>query len=1326
MKRLIAFPVTLMVVLIMISPHIAYAVGKQTINSDKNLHQGQTSNKSSLLGYSQVKNIYNDDLINFSKKNGKAAKWSAKYFPRVFNDDIDRINSIDQQLRMKYMNRSDLYEPFSDLEGLDKSFVTEISEDIVLYANLTPEDFGISSKYYSKNPEKVYNDMLKESLFGIDHGYFLGSLDKKNLEPLKNQYIQISLILPKGSKITRVGSLSENQYIIPREATLSYIGKNFSKESKNINISAQVVERSELDKATKTQEATINTKMNALYGTPSDLIKLTPLGLNAGHVLTSSFNIVSKAFEELHSGDILSKNFFDKQEFNLTNGWIVHTDVFDKWSEGETLEERRALFEKNFDTNSLGVTQIWNDKSCESIINLSHLGDGDNLTQISGDNTYAATLLHETFHYLIHSSNYFEDQPLFQKDQDIFKDMINMLKDEDEGKLVDLLNDDYAEDDWEEFICESFMAKFYPDDEIRNTFIKEIPQTNRMLDNIFDHNPPTVPDNLKDLEVSGTSIKFTFDHATDNVGVDSYNIYQDGKLVKTEITEKDENYLSYPDPGKHQKNMEITLDNLKQFTDYEFQVAAVDDAQHESSKSSILKIKTKDTEPPKLTGSLTGSPLVSTAARLNWPHPTDNDKVKEVKVYRNETSSRLYNFGIQNLNNQEKTFIIYGNDNYYTDLTIEKGKTYSYSMVAVDESGNESEKSNSITIKTEDQDDEKKNEDKAEDVTSSKANLNWDGAFPGISASGFNIFSWVFSGGSWVFNGVTSVAGTATSSVVGLAVGLSHQFVVVPVDDNGNPLASGLQISVDSIDKSSIKTKDSTLYVGQKWNKEANFVSATDEDGNSVPYSDNRITTNGSSIDTSKPGDHEIKYSYKGVSKTSDSTFKVTVKEDKTKLELQDVSLYVGQNYDIDSPFKNVINKDGNPIKASNVDWYYIDEVKTKILDTSKPGVHKVQIVYLDGTNSWKYSNSCTVTVKEDKSSIKTKDSSLYVMETWNAEDNFVSATDENGENVPWGDSRIDISGSEVDSMTPGITELKYSFKGKVKTIESSFKVTVKEQIASMIRDYADEQAKKMGVSLGKGIENALKLQSNKLGYLTGDTLDISKPEFTSEIVIPQSNPVQIRDDVRIYGKSTFLYIANLGGIFMINPSHIERMQNVDLSDRQRFGIKTDYEYIAEEWNPQTQKWEQIEKPFRKGGNSYGSFDFKGYYELAPKLKIEEKFKSVEVAQGSAFIFKPEDFFAENSSAGGIRSKFIQIPDLSKPGEQIARIRVWDQYVTNRGWDDIDKITDADWESGAWPLNSEHYTTFEVKFNVVDKGDVRFDKIKNSPIFNLKNLNISN
>lgn len=67
--------------------------------------------------------------------------------------------------------------------------------------------------------------MLKDSLFGIDHGYFMASLEKKELDHSKKEYVQVSMILPKGSKMTRIGSLTEPQYIIPRDSTLSYIGK---------------------------------------------------------------------------------------------------------------------------------------------------------------------------------------------------------------------------------------------------------------------------------------------------------------------------------------------------------------------------------------------------------------------------------------------------------------------------------------------------------------------------------------------------------------------------------------------------------------------------------------------------------------------------------------------------------------------------------------------------------------------------------------------------------------------------------------------------------------------------------------------------------------------------------------------------------------------------------------------------------------------------------------------------------------------------------------------------------------------------------------------
>jgi hypothetical protein len=84
-------------------------------------------------------------------------------------------------------------------------------------------------------------------------------------------------------------------------------------------------------------------------------------------------------------------------------------------------------------------------------------------------------------------------------------------------------------------------------------------------------------------------------------------------------------------------------------------------------------------------------------------------------------------------------------------------------------------------------------------------------------------------------------------------------------------------------DKSSLKTKDSTLLLDQKLNKADNLVSATDEDGNSIGLDDSRITSNISSIDTSFAEDYDVTYSYKGILKTITSTFKVSVRSEDTK-----------------------------------------------------------------------------------------------------------------------------------------------------------------------------------------------------------------------------------------------------------------------------------------------------------------------------------------------------------------------------------------------------------------------------------------------------------
>lgn len=74
------------------------------------------------------------------------------------------------------------------------------------------------------------------------------------------------------------------------------------------------------------------------------------------------------------------------------------------------------------------------------------------------------------------------------------------------------------------------------------------------------------------------------------------------------------------------------------------------------------------------------------------------------------------------------------------------------------------------------------------------------------------------------------------------------------------------------IGEATVHVKDSTIHVGDNWQAENNFVSATDNAGQNVAFKELTIT---GTVDTSKAGDYEIVYEYDGVAAKAI----VTVKE---------------------------------------------------------------------------------------------------------------------------------------------------------------------------------------------------------------------------------------------------------------------------------------------------------------------------------------------------------------------------------------------------------------------------------------------------------------
>ncbi|RBR45834.1 hypothetical protein EA76_00335 [Enterococcus faecalis] len=126
--------------------------------------------------------------------------------------------------------------------------------------------------------------------------------------------------------------------------------------------------------------------------------------------------------------------------------------------------------------------------------------------------------------------------------------------------------------------------------------------------------------------------------------------------------------------------------------------------------------------------------------------------------------------------------------------------------------------------------------------------------------------------------------------------------------------------------------------------------------------------------------------------------------------------------------------------------------------DQSKPGEYKInyQVINSKGESA-EYTN--LVTVKENKSSIKGHDSTIYVGEKWTASDNFDSALDKDGNEIDF--SKITVSG-EVDTTKPGEYPITYSYEGISTTITVTVKEKKHDNESIIIVQYVDEKGNKI------------------------------------------------------------------------------------------------------------------------------------------------------------------------------------------------------------------------------------------------------------------------
>jgi glucose/arabinose dehydrogenase/chitodextrinase len=182
--------------------------------------------------------------------------------------------------------------------------------------------------------------------------------------------------------------------------------------------------------------------------------------------------------------------------------------------------------------------------------------------------------------------------------------------------------------------------------------------------NTSDLAPPSVPTGLSATAPSGSLVNLSWTASTDNVGVAGYEVFRDGTLIGRSST------TSFAD------------EDVADGTNYNYTVSAYDAAGNSSSQSAAAPVFTPDETAPTIPDHVQASAVSSTQTTLDWTSSTDKLGVTNYKIYR------------------DGTFLKNSTVHPVQDAGLTAGKTYSYTVSAVDAAGNESAESDPATVTT--------------------------------------------------------------------------------------------------------------------------------------------------------------------------------------------------------------------------------------------------------------------------------------------------------------------------------------------------------------------------------------------------------------------------------------------------------------------------------------------------------------------------------------------------------------------------------------------------------------------------------------------------
>jgi len=285
-----------------------------------------------------------------------------------------------------------------------------------------------------------------------------------------------------------------------------------------------------------------------------------------------------------------------------------------------------------------------------------------------------------------------------------------------------------------------------------------------------DTQPPSPPADIRVVNKTHTTVELQWSASSDNVKVQGYYLFRDGKKIIT--TSKNSFTSKYLIPGQK----------------YTYTVKAYDASGNVSESSpSITVFTVADSEPPKAPGTPYALSVEHTSLTLNWEPSSDNVDLKNYEIYVN---------GARKGSTTKTT---------YTCKSLSPGNNYAVSIKAVDLAGNSAvSKTAYISTLKDTQAPSRPSGLEASSVTQTQITLKWSAASDNVKVKKYEVYC--------DGNLVGSPANT-TFTCKKLNPGTRYSFTVKAIDTSGLFSAASAPLTVSTLKDTEAPAAPSSLII---------------------------------------------------------------------------------------------------------------------------------------------------------------------------------------------------------------------------------------------------------------------------------------------------------------------------------------------------------------------------------------------------------------------------------------------------------------------------------------------------------------------------------